>query len=188
MHKYFFYLPENFCSVVGKKVIIIGLCSYTTMADFIVNLFVPESIGEHTGQHYSHIDRPRRMGQGMNPADSAAGLNQWFALKKPGIKVNVLTNLETVGAVNLDAESFKTNIASLSLEGVDITFNTQALTGNGKFEMNTLIAPSFRKVEAQLRLLFVCRSLYSLYLPHGNGAIFIHHISGLMKNRDVKYI
>jgi hypothetical protein len=175
--------------VVGKKVIviIIGLCSYTTMVDFIVNLFIPESIGEHTGQHYSHIYRPRWMGHGMNPADSAAGLNQWFALKKPGIKVNVLTNLETVCAVNPDAESFKTNIASLSLEGVDITFNTQALTGYRKFEMNTFIAPSFRKVEAQLRLLFICRSLCSLYLPYMGVAILKHHIKGLMKNRDVKY-
>jgi len=112
----------------------------------------------------------------MNPTNSAAGLNQRFTLKKPGIKVNILTNLETVCAVNLDTESFKTNIASFSLEGVDITFNTQALTGDRKFEVNTFIAPSFRKIETQLCLLFICRPLCSVYLPHGDGAIFIHHI------------
>jgi hypothetical protein len=126
------------------------------VADFIINLFIPESIREHTGQHYAQIDRPRRTGQGMNPAHSAAGLNQWFTLVKPGIKVYVLANFETIDAVNLDAESFKTHIAGLSLEGVDITSHTQTLTGDRKFKVNTFIAPSFRKVEAHLCLfLFV---------------------------------
>jgi len=88
----------------------------------------------------------------MNPAHSAAGLNQWFTLVKPGIKVYVLANFETIGAVNLDAESFKTHIAGLSLEGVDITCHTQTLTTDRKFKVSTFIAPSFRKVEAHLCL------------------------------------
>jgi hypothetical protein len=121
--------------------------------DFIINLFIPESIGEHAGHRYAHIDRPRRPGEGMNPAYSATGLNQWFTLVKHGVKVYVLANFETIGAVNLDAESFKTHIAGLSLEGVDITRHTQTLTTDRKFKVNTFIAPSFGKVEAHLCLL-----------------------------------
>jgi hypothetical protein len=123
------------------------------LVDFIINLFIPKPIGKHTGQHDAHIDRPRKTGQGVNPAHSAAGLDERFTPVKPGIKVYVLANFETIATVDLDAEPFKTNIPGLSLKGIDITRHIQALPTDRKFKVNTFIAPSFRKVEPHLCLL-----------------------------------
>jgi len=89
----------------------------------------------------------------MKPAHSAAGLNERITPVKPGAKVYVLANFKTIVTVDLDTEPFKTHIPGLSLEGIDITRHPQTLTADRKFQMNTFITPSFRKVEPHLCLL-----------------------------------
>lgn len=68
----------------------------------------------------------------MNPAHSAAGLNERITPVKPGAKIYVLANFKTIGTVDLDTEPFKTHIPGLSLEGIDITRHPQTLTGSSR--------------------------------------------------------
>jgi hypothetical protein len=106
----------------------------------------------------------------MKPAHSAAGLNERITPVKPGAKVYVLANFKTIVTVDLDTEPFKTHIPGLSLEGIDITRHPQTLTADRKFQMNTFITPSFRKVEPHLcpllpQMPIYCRPL----MPHPGG-------------------
>ena len=57
----------------------------------------------------------------MNPADSAVALDEEIAWVEPGFKAYLLTDYVLIDTAELEAESSKTHIAGLALEGMDIT-------------------------------------------------------------------
>jgi hypothetical protein len=69
----------------------------------------------------------------MNPADSAVAPNVKVAPVKAGFKDYLLTDCVPIDTVDLEAESCKTHIMGLALEGMDVTYCPYTLTADRKF-------------------------------------------------------